>query len=486
MLGIGQRRGVVLGLILTLGPVSLAPAKPIQLKSWIEGPIRYLALPEETKIFKKLKSDPDRALFIQRFWGRRDPSPETITNEYRQIFWERVQQSNDLFLDSHKRGWATDRGKIHILYGPPTRIEEHHDLDTQVGPTAGHGLIRWFYEGRPGDRMDMRPVVIVPFVRETTGEYRVSYDPKLSSVFMDAFAIEEQRDRAFNRYLEIFGAARPTELSVMLDLGRMQEVPPQAQVLLESVETVESYTTHPVDVSVSRYWHPEEAGVVAVITADLSQVSEELRPVVIARLRSHETEREPRMLGEDSFRIATANGRGRVAQGRLVLEPGSYDLTVLVADPVTAGTRFHRATFIVPEPTDRLRLSDVIWADEIASVEYASLASHDAPYHVGPFRVIPRISEEFHQGDTIKLFYEVYGGAAPYRVAYRVEGQELDGSWVSLGRPATAEQAGSGQAWELRTSAAWPTGRYRIRIEVEDSAERLVTYYRPFSLSDGG
>ena len=469
-----------------MGPGSVAPAKPIELKNWIQGPIRYIAQREEIKIFKKLKTDADRSLFIQRFWARRDPSPETLTNESRQMFWERVQASNDLFLDSHKRGWATDRGKIYILYGPPTRIEDHNDLDTQSGPTAGHGLLRWFYEGRPGDRLDMRPVVIVPFVRETTGEYRVSYDPKLASVFMDALAIEEQRDRAFDRYLEIFGGARPTELSVMLDLGRMQEVPPQAQVLLESVETVESYSTHPVEVNVSRYWHPDEAGAVAVITADLSQVAEDVRPAVIARLNSQDTEREPRMLGEDSFRIATVNGGGRVAQGRLVLKPGSFELTVLVADPVTAGTGIHRATFTVPEPTDRLRLSDVIWADEIAAVEYAALASHHEPYHVGPFRVIPRISEEFLQGDTLRLFYEVYGGAPPYRVAYQVEGLDLDGSWVSLGRPATAEQAGSGQAWELSTSAAWPAGRYRIRIEVEDGTERLVTYYRPFSLSDGG
>lgn len=487
MPGVGQPRRIVLVLLLALIPAwdSPAPAKPIELKSWAAGPVRYIADPEEIKIFKKLKSDPDRAIFIQRFWARRDPSPETMSNESRQIFWERVQASNDLFLDSHKRGWATDRGKIYILYGPPTRIEEHHDLDTQSGPTAGHGLIRWFYEGRPGQRMDMRPVVIVPFVRETTGEYRVSYDPKLSSVFMDALAIEEQRDRAFDRYLEIFGAARTTELSVMLDLGRMQEVPPQAQVLLESVETVEAYKTHPVEVSVSRYLHPDRGGVVAVITADLSQVAEDVRPAVIARLNSRDTDREPRMLGEDSFRIATANGRGRVAQGRLVLEAGAYDLTVLVADPVTTGTGIHRASFTIPEATDRLRLSDVIWADEIAPVEFGSLASHDEPYHVGPFRVIPRMSPEFRQGDTIKLFYEVYGGTPPFQVAYRVEGQELDGSWVALGRPATAEQAGSGQAWELVTSAAWPAGDYRIRIEVQDAAQRLVTAFRPFSLAAG-
>ena len=138
MLRIGRPRRVVLVLILvlTMGPGSGAPAKPIELKNWIQGPIRYIAQREEIKIFKKLKTDADRSLFIQRFWARRDPSPETLTNESRQMFWERVQECNDLFLDSHKRGWATDRGKIYILYGPPTRVEDHHDLDTHSGPTA--------------------------------------------------------------------------------------------------------------------------------------------------------------------------------------------------------------------------------------------------------------------------------------------------------------------------------------------------------------
>jgi GWxTD domain-containing protein len=478
---------VLFALIAASGPDSFAKdSKTVSMKEWSGGPIRYIAEPGEIKAFKRLPDDRERSLFIQRFWARRDPSPDSLTNEYRQLFWERVQACNDLFLDSHHPGWKTDRGKIYVLYGPPTRIEEHHDLDTQSGPTAGHGLIRWFYEGRPGGRVDMDPLVIVPFVRQTTGEYRLSYDPRLTSVFFDSLALEERRDLAFSNYLQVSGAGRESELAVMLDLGRMQEVPPEAQVLLERVETIETYSTHPVDVSISRYWHPDESNVVAVVTVDLTGASEKMAPAVIARIRSREAGQDPRMLGEDSFRIATTPDQLRVAQGRLVLEPGSYDLTVLVADPVTAQTGIHRGTFSVPPNAERLRLSDVTWAQEIAPVEYPSLASHDEPFHVGPFRVVPRISEEFRQGDTIKLFYEVYGGTPPYQVAYQVEGADLDGSWVALGRPASASQTGSGQAWELPTSSAWPAGQYRIRIEVADSEQRLVISHHPFSLTEGG
>jgi GWxTD domain-containing protein len=458
-------------------------AKDVNLKAWITGPVRYIAEAEEAKVYKRLKTDEDRALFIERFWARRDPTPETLANEYRQLFWERVQESKALFLDSHKTGWMTDRGKVYILYGPPTRIEDHFDLDTQSDPTAGRGLIRWHYEGRPSGRMDMDPVVIVPFLRQSTGEYTLSYDPKLSSVFFDALAVEEQWDRAIDRYMEILGAPRATEMSVMLDLGRMQEVPPQSRVLMERIETIESYRTHPVEIGISRYVHPDGEGVVVVVTADVSTVEQDVNPAVLTRFTPHDASRPPRMLGEDSFRMAATEHAG-VAQGRILMDPGSYDVTVLVADPTTATTGMHRQTIHVPEESERLRLSDVTWADELHSLEYASLASHDEPYHVGPFRVVPRLNSRFLRGSSLQLFYEIYGGTPPYRISYQIEGRDLDGSWVELGRPATGEQALPSQGWGIPTSAGWPLGDYRVRIEVEDSQDRLMTTYQEFELAE--
>ena len=47
------------------------------------------------------------------------------------MFWERVSEANGLFTDSSKPSWLTDRGKIHILYGPPTDIQEDIHLRTE-------------------------------------------------------------------------------------------------------------------------------------------------------------------------------------------------------------------------------------------------------------------------------------------------------------------------------------------------------------------
>ena len=105
-------------------------AKSGDLKKWVEGPIRYISKKEEIKQFKSLDTDEGRAVFVERFWRRRDPSPGTLTNEYRQLFWRRVQEANNSFVDSTKPGWMTDRGKIWILYGPPTEIDSDPTLKT--------------------------------------------------------------------------------------------------------------------------------------------------------------------------------------------------------------------------------------------------------------------------------------------------------------------------------------------------------------------
>ena len=221
---------------------------------------------------------------------------------------------------------------------------------------------------------------------------------------------------------------------------------------------------------------------VAVVTTDITHVAEGSPASIIARFRSRESEQQ-RMLGEDSFREATVDAR-RVAQARIVLRPGEYEVTVLVADTSTAATGIHRGICRIPEVSTRLRLSDVIWADELSPLAYAAMASHDEPYHVGPFRVIPSLRDTFVRGETLKLFFEIYGGDPPYSVAYQVEGQELDGSWVPLGAPAQTSQSTPAIGWDLPTSPNWPLGDYRVRVDVEDNGKRLTSSQIPFRLKE--
>jgi len=482
---------VFLAVLVALFPADAkrkTPKAP-ELKRWIDGPIRYLTKKTETEAFRALKTDEDRILFIERFWARRDPHPETITNEYRQIFWERVREANDSFLDSAGDGWHTDRGKIHILYGPPNEIKEDLDYRADATTSVG-GIIRWIYDGRAGGRRDVSPITVVPFLRGPGGEYKVSYDPKLASVFFNPDAMQAEGSDPVERWMDLVGMPGRTEMSVMLDLGKLQEVPPQAQVLLERIETREEYLTHEVSARVDRFGHPDHRGEWLVsVTVDISYTATRDLPALIARIRpladvsaGDGESNSQRLLDEASFKINDQDGY-RIAQARILLPPGEYELTILVADPDTAQTGLLRREFRLGPLSSRFRFSDVVMARDLESLRYRALTSYDEPYTIGPFRVVPRFSSNYRPGDTVQFFYEVYEAALPLEVSYQVQGREDDGQWIDLGLVAEAAQEHRSQAWALPTSERWPLGEYRVRVEVSDADGKLISTNVPFELT---
>lgn len=83
--------------------------------------VRYLITKQERKAFRSLAPQ-ERLAFIEEFWKQRDPDPLTEENEFQKEYYGRIEEANRLFRESGSRnGWLTDRGRIHILLGPPER-----------------------------------------------------------------------------------------------------------------------------------------------------------------------------------------------------------------------------------------------------------------------------------------------------------------------------------------------------------------------------
>jgi GWxTD domain-containing protein len=82
----------------------------------------------EKDIFHHLPDAASRREFIQDFWRKRDPDPETPENEFREEFLQRIEYANAHF-DEGRPGWKTDRGRIFIYFGPPDRIERRPMLN---------------------------------------------------------------------------------------------------------------------------------------------------------------------------------------------------------------------------------------------------------------------------------------------------------------------------------------------------------------------
>jgi len=82
--------------------------------------VRYIITGEERKTFFRIPPSKRKA-FIEEFWKKRDPNPETEENEYKDEFFRRIEEAKNLFGGAS--GWLQDRGRIYILFGPPNQRE---------------------------------------------------------------------------------------------------------------------------------------------------------------------------------------------------------------------------------------------------------------------------------------------------------------------------------------------------------------------------
>jgi GWxTD domain-containing protein len=134
---------------------------------WLNEDVAYLITDEERAAFQKLATNEEREKFIEQFWLRRDTTPGTARNEFKEEHYRRIAYANERFGRSGRSGWQTDRGQMYIVYGPPDEIESH--------PSGGAQTLYpfevwkyWYLEGIGNN-------LYFTFIDRTrTGDYRLA------------------------------------------------------------------------------------------------------------------------------------------------------------------------------------------------------------------------------------------------------------------------------------------------------------------------
>jgi GWxTD domain-containing protein len=152
-------------------------------KKWLNEDVRWIITPEEMSAFKQLSNDEERDQFIEQFWLRRDPTPDTEENEYKEEHYRRIAYANEHF-PAGKAGWRTDRGRIYIVFGPPDEIDSHpsggqyeRPQEEGGGETSTYPFETWRYRYIEG-LGDKGQQVIIEFVDTCMcGEYHMTIDP---------------------------------------------------------------------------------------------------------------------------------------------------------------------------------------------------------------------------------------------------------------------------------------------------------------------
>jgi GWxTD domain-containing protein len=127
MIKIKHALGIIVILAVIFGTFSCSSTARANLDPESEAflsSVRYIIQKNEKRDFLNLPPS-ERPAFIESFWKRRDPDPETEINEYRDMYYQRIAEANAIFKDGLGEGWLQDRGRIYILLGPPDSRQQY-------------------------------------------------------------------------------------------------------------------------------------------------------------------------------------------------------------------------------------------------------------------------------------------------------------------------------------------------------------------------
>src|SRR5580658_3252943 len=149
-------------------------------RKWLDEDVRWIITDEERSAFMQLSNDEERDQFIEAFWQRRDPTPDTEENEFKEEHYRRIAYANEHYAAGIP-GWKSDRGRIYIVFGQADEIDSHpsggsyeRPMEEGGGTTSTFPFEDWRYRYIEGIGND----IVIEFVDPTmSGEYHMTMDP---------------------------------------------------------------------------------------------------------------------------------------------------------------------------------------------------------------------------------------------------------------------------------------------------------------------
>ena len=416
-------------------------------KKWLQEDVAYILTGEEKEAFLHLNSDEEREQFIEQFWLRRDPTPDTVENEFREEHYRRIAYANERF-SSGKPGWRTDRGRIYIAWGPPDEIESHpsggayyRPIEEGGGSTSTYAFEIWRYRYLEGVGQE----VILEFVDPSmSGEYRLTMDPSEKDAllnvpgaglsFLEEMGLADKSSR-FDRTDGTRLPLRPGELGNQLRgtrgaweaFDRMQQyaailkAPPVKFADLEALVTTRiSFNLLPFDVRLDFLRVTDQSILVPVtvaikkkdVTFQLKDGLHQSTINVFGRVttmtgRIVDTFEDVRRLDVPPSLLERTLEERAVYQKALALRPGLYKLNLVLKDLNSGNIGTVEQRLVVPRfEENQLAHSSLILADLIERVPSRNVGS--GQFVIGNSKVRPAVGETFGPNDRMGIYLQVY------------------------------------------------------------------------------
>ena len=410
-------------------------------KRWLDEDVRYIITPEERKAFVQMATDEERENFIESFWMRRDPTPDSMENEYKEEHYRRIAYANDRYA-SGIPGWKTDRGRIYIAYGPADEIESHpsggqyqRPYDEGGGFTSTYPFEIWRYRWIEGIGSD----ILLEFVDPTmTGEYRLTMDPSEKDALLNVpgagLTLSEQmglttkadrfRRTDGTRMGTPIGGAQSIRYNQFERLQLYANIFKPPAVKFKDLEAIVNSTidyntlSYDVDVHFVRVTNSSVLTGITVLlrNGDLMFKEESGLHKAVANVfgrittmtrRVQSTFEETVSIQTTAERMHQEVDRSSVYNKSVPLAPGMYRLELVVKDLVGETMGTYRTALRVPEFDDEaLATSSLIIADKIERVPIRSLGT--GQFVIGSSKVRPRIDDSFKREERMGIYMQIY------------------------------------------------------------------------------
>ncbi len=409
-------------------------------RKWLNEDVAYIITDEERKAFKRLSTDDERENFIEAFWLRRDPTPDTEENEFKEEHYRRIAYANERFA-SGIPGWKTDRGRIYIVYGPPDEIDDHSSggtydrpIEEGGGTTSTFPFVDWTYRYIEGVGSNIK----IEFVDPTmSGEFRMTMDPSekdaLTYVPGAGLTLYEQMGLAdqSQRFTRTDGTTLGTgnqplpasmnEFERLSQFANLQKAP---QVKFKDLQAVVSssirYNNLPFKARAD-YIKITDSTILTTVTIEFQRRDLQFKQKenvstatvnIFGRITSItgkvvNTFEDPVTIEVPADMLQKALAGASIYQKEIPLAPGMYRLNIVCKDIVGGNLTTYPMALNVPHFDDeKLAASSLILADLIEKVPTKSIGT--GQFVIGDTKVRPRLTDIFDRDEKLGIYTQFY------------------------------------------------------------------------------
>jgi len=488
-------------------------------KKWLAEDVAWIITDQERSAFMQLSNDEERDQFIEAFWQRRDPTPDTEENEYKEEHYRRIAYANEHYAAGIP-GWKTDRGRMYIVFGPADEIESHpsggsyeRPMEEGGGETSTFPFETWRYRYIEGIGQE----VIIEFVDSCMcGDYHMTldrsekdalkYTPNAGLTFYEQMGMASKASRFTNGGVEQLGQSPFNKDLQAKEFDRLEQFAKLQSAPAVKFKDLEEIVTHKISVNLMPF----------DVRADFVKVTSD---TVLVPITIQVKNRDITFQNKEGIERGTVNIFGRVTTltGKIVqtfedtvrvdvpvellpktaenasvywkavplrISQNRYRLDVVVKDVNGDRSGSWSHAIVIPDfSEDRLSNSSLIIADQMEPVAAKNVGT--GSFVLGTMKVRPRVASSdgkisFKRNQKLNFWMQVYNLTVDEKthkpsatVEYNVTDSKNKPVIHTVESTDTMGNVGDQVTLQKTLSASnLPPGQYKIEIKVNDNLSK--------------